>query len=126
MTIGADVKALIDGAGTSLTAVYREGWVPDDAGFPYGSFLDPISDAPVLSGDAETLASRRLIQVDLYQDEATEDDGLVDAVVGAIDGKKSATTGWRFRVIEITQVPADEDEEDVVHHALTISTVRLR
>lgn len=126
MTIGADVKALIDNAATGLTAVYREGWVPDDAQFPYGSFLDPISDTPVLSGDAETLASRRLIQVDVYQDEATEDDALVDKVIQAVDGKKSATTGWRFRVMDVTQVPAEEDDEDVVHTALTISTVRLR
>lgn len=123
MTIDVEVKALIDGAGTALTATYRSGWVPDDAVFPYASFLDPVSDGIALSGDARTLGRRRLLQVDLWQDEATEVDGLVETVVDALDGQRVAS-GFRVRVTDVSMIP-DETEADVVHHALTLSVARI-
>lgn len=122
--LGVEVKALIDAAPLALTAVYRQGWVPDDAQFPYASFLDPVSDAPALSGDARTLARRRLVQVDVWQDEATEDDDLVDGIVAALDGAVTST-GVRLRVLDVSQVPGPEEDEDVVHHAITVSGARV-
>ena len=123
MTIDVEVKALIDGAGTALTATYRSGWVPEDAAFPYASFLDPVSDAPALSGDSRTLGRRRLLQVDVFQDEASEVDGLIEVLVDALDGQR-IESGFRVRVQDVTQVP-DETETDVVHHALTLSVARI-
>lgn len=120
MTVGAEAKAILDQAGTDLTAVYRTAHVPDDAAFPYASFLDPISDAPALSGDAQTIGRRRLLQVDLWQTEEGETDDLLDEVVAALDGAAS-TTGYRFRVTDVTLVPEDDD---VVHHSLTVSVAR--
>lgn len=123
-TLGADVKKLVDDAATGLTAVYRQAHVPDDATFPYGSFLDPIGDGIALSGDARTLARRRLIQLDVYQAEETEDDDLVGLVMAAIDGQRTAG-GLRARVIDVLLVPGPETEEDVVHHAITVSLARV-
>ena len=123
MTIDVDVKAIIDGAGTALTATYRSGWVPDDAQFPYASFLDPVSDAPAFSGDARTLGRRRLLQVDVFQDEASEVDGLIETLVDALDGT-GIESGFRVRVTDVTQVP-DETDSDVVHHAMTLSVARI-
>lgn len=120
MTTTADVKALLDPI-EGLTETYREAWVPDDAAFPYASILDPVSNAPALSGDARTLARRRLIQVDLWQSEADEIDGLVDTITAALDGT-AMTSGGRLRVIEVVLIPEDED---VVHHAFTLSWARV-
>lgn len=124
MTIDVEVKALVDGAGTALTATYRHGWVPDDAEFPYASFLDPIGDAIALSGDGRTLGRRRLLQVDVWQDEASEVDGMIEVLVDALDGQKVAS-GFRLRVQDVSQVPGPEDEEDIVHHVLTLSVARI-
>lgn len=117
MTILAQVKALLDPV-DPLTEVYRAGWVPDDAALPYAVILDPISNAPALHGDARTLARRRLVQVDLWQAEANEDDSVVDDVIAALDGKR--ITAGRILVQDSVLVP-DETDADVVHHALTLS-----
>lgn len=118
------MKAVLDDLGT-LTAVYRQAHVPDDAVFPYASFLDPISDSPVLSGDARTLARRRVIQVDLWQDEDDEDDDLLDSVVNSIDGSR-ASGGLTFRVQDVSLVPGPEEDQGIVHHAITVGLPRLR
>jgi len=119
VSIGAEVKALVDP--TAVTETYRAGYVPEDAAFPYASFLDPVSDAIDLQGDAQTLARRRLLQVDLFQVEEDFDPALVDAVVAVIDGVKG-TSGFRFRVVDVNALPEDDD---LIHHALTVSVARL-
>lgn len=119
MSIGAEIKALVDP--TAVTETYRTGYVPDNAAFPYASFLDPVSDAPALSGDGQTLARRRLTQVDVWQTEEAFDPALVDAIVTALDGVKIAS-GFRLRVTDVNLVP---EPDDVIHHALTVSVARL-
>lgn len=125
MTLGGEIKALVDGAGTALTETYRAGHVPDDAALPYASFLDPVADAIALQGDARTLARRRVVQVDIWSDEDMAVDAIIDSVTDAIDGVKTAS-GLRLRVVDVVLVPGPEAEEDVVHHAITVSTPRLR
>lgn len=120
MSIGADIKALVDT--TAVTETYREGYVPDSARFPYASFIDPVSDGIALQGDAQTLARRRLTQVDLWQKEP-ESVGLVDTLVQAIDGQKAS--GFRLSVTDVQRLPEPERESDVVHHAITVSSVHL-
>lgn len=122
MTIGGEVKALLDEV-EGITAVYRRAWVPEDAQFPYASFLDPVSVSVGLAGDARTLKRRTLIQVDLWQKEAEEDDGLLDAVMDAIDG--ASITSGRVRVQDATLVPEESADSDIVHHALTVSVARV-
>lgn len=125
MTLGGEIKGLVDGAGTTLTQTYRAGHVPDDAALPYASFLDPIADVPALSGDARTLARRRTVQVDVWTDEGVAADTIIDAVVAALDGAE-VPSGIRLRVIDVVLVPGPEAEEDIVHHAITVQTPRLR
>lgn len=120
MSIFSEIKALIDA--TAVTQTYRRGYTPTDAVFPYADLLDPLSSAPALSGDSRTLARRRLLQVDLWQTEAAEAPTLPDAVVDAIDGVTIAS-GFGLTVQDLTRVP---ETEDVVHHAITVSVVRLR
>jgi len=124
-TLGGEIKALVDGAGTTLTQTYRDGHIPDDAALPYASFLDPVSDVIALQGDARTLARRRSVQVDIWSDEGTAVDVIIDAVVDAIDGA-AVTEGLRLRVIDVVLVPGPEAEDDIIHHAITVSTPRLR
>ncbi len=119
-SIGGEIKALVDP--TAVTETYRTGYVPDDAAFPYASFLDPVSDAPALSGDSRTLANRRLVQVDLWQDEATFDPALLEVVIDAIDGANIAS-GFGLRVQDAVVLP---EPDDIVHHAITVSVLRLR
>lgn len=120
MTIIAELKALIDTVpGLTLVFALGENQNPD---FPYVTILDPISNVPALQGDARTLARRRLIQVDIWQAEGGYSEAIVDQVVEVIDGA-GGTLGLRYRVVDSAMVP---DDEDVVHHALTVSTPRLR
>lgn len=125
MTTGGDLKAVIMAGVPALTAVYRRAWVPDDAEFPYASFLDPVSTVPALTGDARTLADLRTLQVDLWQDKAAEIDGLPDLMVVTIDGAVAAS-GGHFRVQDLALVPGPEDEADIIHHAITVGLARVR
>lgn len=120
MTLTADVKALLDPV-SPLTQVYRAGWVPDDAAFPYATILDPISMAVAMSGDGRTLGRRELLQVDLWQNQADEDDSLVGDMIAALDGVSLGGLG-RVKVQDVVKVDPDEDE--VVHHAFTLSVPR--
>jgi hypothetical protein len=123
VTVTAEVKLLLDQV-DALTAVYRTGWVPDDARFPYASILDPVSEVPALRGDARTLGRRRLIQVDLWTEEslAVDSDALVDAALSVLDGA-GLTGGGRLYVQNVVLVP-DEVAALVVHYAFTLSTAR--
>lgn len=119
MSIGAEVKALVDPS--AVTQTYRAGYVPDSAAFPYASFLDPLSDAIALQGDAQTLARRRLVQVDLFQKEADFDPDLVEDLIQRLDGARIPSA---FR-LSVTDANAIEEPDDVVHHAITVSMARL-
>jgi hypothetical protein len=119
VSIGAEVKALVDPS--AVTQTYRAGYVPDAAAFPYASFLDPVSDAIALQGDAQTLGRRRLVQVDLWQKEADFDPGLVEDVIQRLDGAKIPSA---FR-LSVTDSQALPEEDDVIHHAITVSMARL-
>lgn len=121
MTLLAEVKALLDPI-EDLAAVYRAGWTPEGAALPYATILDPISNGVALQGDARTLARRRLLQVDIWQERASEDDDLIDQAVAALDSTP-VPSGGRLRVLDSVLVQ-DEGDPDVVHHALTISIAR--
>lgn len=125
MTLGGDIRTIVVGAGTALTQTYRSGHVPDDAVLPYASFLDPVADVIALQGDARTLARRRTVQVDVWTDEGADADAIIDALVDALDGANVAS-GLRLRVVDVTLLPGPEAEEDIVHHAITVQTPRLR
>lgn len=120
MTTIADLKAKIDVI-DGPTLVFASGEDLNPA-LPYVTILDPVSDAVLLQGDSRTLARRRLAQVDVWQDEASFSEALVDDVVDAIDGA-SAAGGFHYRVVDVQNIP---EPDDVVHHALTVSLTRLR
>lgn len=120
MSIFSEVKALVDA--TDVLQTYRSGYVPDDAAFPYASIIDPISNATALAGDGRLLARRRLLQVDLWQTEEDLDLDLLDAVLDAIDGA-SITSGFGLRATDSVLV---DEPDDIIHHAITVSVVRLR
>lgn len=121
MSIGAEVKALLDDTGR-FEAVFRLGQRMDTAKMPYATFIDPLDEAPALRGDARTLGARRLLQVDLWQDAEDVDDTLADDVAALLDGQK-VEGGFRLRVDSVADLP---DEDPVVHHALTVSVARVR
>lgn len=123
MTAVADLKALLE-ALDALSDVYRQGEVPDGATFPYVSILSPISSPSALAGDGRTLARREMAQVDLWQDRLVPDDDLLPAVVASIDGAK-ATAGFRFRVLDAILVPGPEEDEGIIHHAITTTLARV-
>lgn len=94
------------------------------AGFPspYAGIADTISEVPELRGDIGTLATRRIIQVDVWQHGDDENDDLIDSVVALCDGAK-ATAGLRFRWTDTQRLY--EPDTDTVHHAINFSLARL-
>lgn len=110
--------------------VFREGHVPTDASFPYVSVIDPISDAPALSGDSRTLGRRRLLQLDVWELAAEEEDDLADDLGALLDGHRSGA--YRFRTLDVTRVPdgalagpeAEAGPDGITHHAITVSYTR--
>jgi hypothetical protein len=122
MSVLAEIREILVDIEPIEGKVWRTGWVPNKAEFPYASILDPVSEVPELEGDGRGLATRRTFQVDLWQTEEAEDDTLPDQVFAALDGTKTSG-GYRLRVVLSTLVPEDDD---IVHHAITGDLVRLR
>lgn len=121
MTALAEIREVLSTI-ESLRGVWRAAWVPNRALFPYASILDPLSEVPELEGDAETKALRRTWQLDLWQKEEEEIDGLPEQVVDLLDGTKT-TSGYRLRIVDLRLI---QEEDDIVHHAITGDLVRLR
>lgn len=90
---------------------------------PYVTLDGPISDVPILKGDARALGWRADVDVGLWQTLGAEDDRLLDALIAAIDGRR-APIGLRWSVIGRQRVP--DDEADVVHDVITCSVALLR
>lgn len=88
-TIGGAIRTAILANGYMAGAlgdrVFRD-IAADAAPLPYVVFIDPIGDAPVLRGDGQVLYRQALVQVELYQAMASEDDVLTETMETALDG----------------------------------------
>jgi hypothetical protein len=120
VSIEADVRALLVAASLTGIAerVYRDR-APDGEPRPYVTISADISRVPSLRGDGRTGRWKRLIQIDVWQDKAVEDLGLVDAVVAAIDGHRIATLGTTRAYVSSVQRLLEEEIE-LVHAAVSV------
>lgn len=92
-------------------------------GFPYCRFIDNITENDIMRGDARSMASRRTVQVDVYQTLEDETDDIVDRVRDNLDGH-AAQAGLRFVWTNTVRLP--DNEANLVQHSLDFGIVRLR
>lgn len=97
--------------------------LPDGTELPAAAILPDIGSAAALQGDAQTKAWRDLGQVDVWQAYQDEDDTIVREVVNALDGAE-LDGRHRLRVTSADRVP--DPDLTLVHHAITVSSARLR
>lgn len=118
-TIAAAVAARIIDANLVGPQVWRRRPV-DEVPRPYVTYIDPISLVPSLHGDGRTLARRRLLQWDLWEDEEDDDpvDGRFDALVALLDGLRIVANRHTFRC-RVTQA-VDVPDDAVIHHSITL------
>jgi hypothetical protein len=67
------------------------------------------------------LTRNKIVQVDLWQDRASENVDLIDYVVSALDGVGQIDTAksvFRVRVSNVVRIVSTADS--VVHHAITL------
>jgi hypothetical protein len=119
VTVGGALRAAIVAAGVVGGKVWRDR-APDGAAYPYVTFVEPVSDAPALSGDREVLARRMMVQVDLWQSAPAEQPALLSDLLDAIDGVRLSADRrtWLCRVVDIQRLV--EPDAAVVHHAFTV------
>lgn len=118
-TIGGAIAARIIDADVVGLQVWRRK-PTDEVPHPYVTFIDPLSLVPVLQGDNRTLARRRLVQWDLWEDEEDDDpvDGRFDALVSLLDGLRIVANRHTFRC-RVTQA-LDVPDPVVIHHSITL------
>lgn len=93
----------------------------DKVDVPYVTVLHPVTDPPLLQGDASVLTRRPEAQVDIWQKRADEDTSLYEAVRALLDGNKlTAYDGHvvRCRVTGGGRVP--EPEDGLVHDTILL------
>lgn len=128
MSYEQDIRTLLVAAAVPGIA---ERWfrdrAPDSEPLPYGTVVPDISRVPTIRGDGRTLRWRRLVQVDLWQQRPSPQSGevedltLVEYVVSALDGVRiPSLSATRLYVQSATRLL--EEELELVHHALTVST----
>jgi hypothetical protein len=125
MTAVADIIA----AAGSLVSdrAYRDR-LPDEIEtptFPYLTISDDVAVTTLMTGDGRTLATRALIQVDVWQTVADEDDTLAGTVLAALNGL--ALSEGRLRLMFSSSVRLIEPFEDpaVAHTAITFTAAAL-
>lgn len=119
-TGGALRAVLIDANIAGITGIFRD-FAPPSQAQPYITYSDEISNIPVLIGDGFALTRNKIVQVDLWQDRASENVDLIDDVISALDGvgQIDATKSvFRVRVSNIVRIVSTADS--VVHHAITL------
>jgi hypothetical protein len=120
-SIGGAVIGIVRASALVATRVWRSDKMPErPKTFPYVTVLDMISDAPGLSGDCETMARFRLVQVDVWQRTKDEDFLLCERLVDMLDGTAvvAAQRAWRVKVVDAQRL--DDPDEQIIHHALTL------
>jgi hypothetical protein len=128
-TVGGRIRSVVVTTALFGERVYREGSVPEQATFPYCVFVDPISEVPQLKGDARIIGRRRLVQLDVWQEEGEGfDPTLADQLVAAIDGAVLPQAGGEpraFRASVEDRQKIDDLEVGLVHTALTVAVSTL-
>lgn len=121
MSLHREIIALLDGVTALGNRNYRDK-APEGETMPYTVLLPLVPGRAVaLQAEGQNLYYRDLHQVDLWQHRLTEDPTLIDTVCAALDGEK-LSAGTRVRVRATVRVP--DDNQDLVHDAITISMAK--
>ncbi|HVL03580.1 MAG TPA: hypothetical protein VM386_03995 [Acidimicrobiales bacterium] len=125
MSIESEVRAAVVATGVVGERAWR-GRAPDSERLPYFTFFGPLSSVPSLLGSGRTMARRRQVQGDLWQDPTDEGDpgANAEAILNALDGLRVPTTprSFRLRVTQMVEVP----DPELIHHSFTIGVDHLR
>ena len=123
MTALPEVKTALDPLFDNR--VYRD-FAPEieDEGpsLPYATIALDLDRTTALPGDGGRLATAETMQVDVWQYLADEDDTIVEDVVDALSGLQMAAP---FLAVRVDSTARLVDEDEIVHHAVTLRTVRL-
>lgn len=122
MTVRSEVLVALD----SVTALAKRNYAdraPENEPRPYTVVLDHVGQSPQLKGDSRTMARRRLLQVDLWQDSAADDATLATTLENVLDGLRM-TAGLRLAVTDSRRIP--EPNFGLSHFVFDCETTLLR
>jgi uncharacterized protein DUF3168 len=104
-SLGGGIKAVVVATGVVGERVFRDN-APADTATPYCTFSDYLGDVSVLDGDgAETIARRRIAQVDLwFGSRAEEADATIRTLKAALDGAEVAADDGKVLKVKVANV----------------------
>lgn len=99
--------------------VYRD-TAPPEVSFPYITFFDEIANTVGMTGDANVITRKRMVQVSLWQARASEDVTLIDSLYAVLekanlDANKRV---FRCRVVSVERIANLTD--NIIQHAITL------
>jgi Protein of unknown function (DUF3168) len=124
-SIGGAIRTVL--VNDSITGVsnriYRD-IAPPETAYPYITIFDELGNTPALIGDQVVLARNRLVQVSLWQVRQSENTGIINEVVAALDNATLSADRfvYRVRVSDITRTFNSED--DTILHAVTLNVIQ--
>lgn len=124
-SIGGAVRTvLVDSTLSGIgERIYRD-IAPPETQYPYITISDEITNQPVLLGDKTVIARTRQLRVNLWQVRTSENVGLIDEIVAALDnaGLSANKVVFGCRVLDIQRLYDSED--DIVLHAVTLNVTQ--
>lgn len=124
-SIGGAIRTILvnDSITGVSTRIYRD-IAPPETAYPYITIFDELSNTPALIGDQVVLARTRLVQVSLWQLRQSENTGIVNEIVSALDNAALAADQfiYRVRVTDISRSFSAED--DTILHAITLNVIQ--
>lgn len=122
-TIGGAMRTVVVAWAGVGGRVYRDR-APDDAIYPFVTFLDYANDTEVLSGDGGTLARRRGVVLSLWFDSVeTETDALTKSLKAALSGARvvAGDHTMKVNVVNVTRPLPDMDGDVQVIFDTTVA-----
>jgi len=121
---GAIRTVLVNDSITGISNRIFRDIAPPETEYPYITIFDELANTPALIGDQVVLARNRIVQVSLWQVRQSENTGIINEVISALD---NATLNadrfvYRVRVSDITRTFNSED--DTILHAVTLNVIQ--
>lgn len=128
-TIAGALRKLLVDADLVGERVYLDFAPVDTEKIPYMTYNENVGTTPLMRGDARTMFFGRDIQLNLWQKDNEEDPALAHQIMLTLDGAmlkvEGASMGIKVKVESCTRM-ADNLEDQLVHHEITVSVVKPR
>lgn len=98
---------------------------PEGVPYPFVVVSVDVNITPIMGGDAETIATRRLVQVSLWQELDNEDEVLGQNLYDLMDGYQvTGGGGMRLRVTNVIRY--GDPDYPLIHRVFDVSVASLR